>query len=377
MSMHIDKVSFASVKVTPRTTWYFAEIVNSNGLVTVDEFTKGPSSVEVAKLIQNILTHLSGKLVDTEADIESILNYDRILDGRSVEAAAISAIRTSITQLSSMEKGISLGHMLGGSGIKNIPVYANINRGLFATDRTPRDFAVAAEDAAKQNFSIIKCAPFDEVNPLEAPTDILKAADIGLARVNAIRSSVGESITILIDCHSRFTTETASHIAEKLEALSIGWFEEPLSPNDYGRALSELVNNVSIPLAGGETGYGQLFFDGLLSNGSVEIIMPDIKYCGGVSESVRIGRSALSVGGSFSLHSPSGPVSLLASAHATAAVKGSMALEHAVFESDWRYEITDPPEVIKDGHIQLHEGPGLGVGLNREVITKRGEIFPV
>ena len=54
-----------------------------------------------------------------------------------------------------------------------------------------------------------------------------------------------------------------------------------------------------------------------------------------------------------------------------------MALEHAVFESDWRYEITDPPEVIKDGHIQLHEGPGLGVGLNREVISKRGEIFPV
>ena len=108
MSMQIDKVSFASVEVTPRTTWYFAEIVNSNGLMTVVEFTKGASSVEVAKLIQNILTHLSGKLVDTEADIESILNYDRILDGRSVEAAAISAIRTAITQLSSMEKGIEI-----------------------------------------------------------------------------------------------------------------------------------------------------------------------------------------------------------------------------------------------------------------------------
>ena len=126
MGMQIDKVSFVRVEVTPWTTWYFAEIVNSNGLMTVVEFTKGASSIEVARLMQNMLTHLSEKLVDTEADVAYILNPDGIMDGRSLEAAAVSAIRTAITQLSSMEKGISLCDRLGGCGIKKIPVYANI-----------------------------------------------------------------------------------------------------------------------------------------------------------------------------------------------------------------------------------------------------------
>ena len=132
-----------------------------------------------------------------------------------------------------------------------------------------------------------------------------------------------------------------------------------------------------MPVAGGESGYGEPFFDALLSSGSLEIVMPDIKYCGGVSESVRIGRLARSKGAGVSLHSPSGPVSLLASAHSTAAVECSMALEHAVSESDWRSELIEPAEVIRDGNIYLPKGPGLGAVLNSNMMAERGEYFSV
>ena len=377
MSIQIDQVRFVKVEVTPKTTWYFAEVVNSNGLETVVEFTKGTSSAEVAKLINQMIVCLVEKLVVDESDVESILNIDHILDGRSIESAAISAIRTAITQLSAMDKGITLSEILGGSGVEKIPVYANINRGLLSTDRTPHDFAAAAEEAVKGKFSIIKCAPFDEVNPNDSPGEILKAAEMGIERVNSIRRAVGEAITVLVDCHSRFTAETAHHVAEKLESVSIGWFEEPLSPNDHSCLLADVVKQVSMPVAGGESGYGKFFFDALLSSGSVEIVMPDIKYCGGVSESVKIGRSALSMGRRVSLHSPSGPISLLASAHSAAAVECSMALEHAVSEADWRSEVIEPAEVIRDGNIYLPKGLGLGAVLNRKLLVEKGEYFSV
>ena len=63
MSIQIDQVRFVKVEVTPKTTWYFAEVVNSNGLETVVEFTKGTSSVEVAKLINQMIVCLAEKLV--------------------------------------------------------------------------------------------------------------------------------------------------------------------------------------------------------------------------------------------------------------------------------------------------------------------------
>ena len=377
MNIQIDQVRFIKVRVTPKTAWYFAKVMNSNGLETVVEFTKGSSSGEVAKLIHQMTGYLSEQLVEDESDVESILNIDHIMDGRSVESAAISAVRTAITQLLAMEKDISLNETFGGGKIEKVPLYANINRGLFSTDRKPNDFAAAAENAVKRGFSTIKCAPFDEVSPSDSSEWILKSAEMGIERVKSIRRAVGESITVLIDCHSRFTPETASQVAEKLESVSIGWFEEPLSPNDHSRSLSDVVKKVSMPVAGGESGYGEPFFDALLSSGSLEIVMPDIKYCGGVSESVRIGRLARSKGAGVSLHSPSGPVSLLASAHSTAAVECSMALEHAVSESDWRSELIEPAEVIRDGNIYLPKGPGLGAVLNSNMMAKRGEYFSV
>ena len=79
--------------------------------------------------------------------------------------------------------------------------------------------------------------------------------------------------------------------------------------------------------------------------------MPDLKHFGGVSEAVSAGREAVAAGAGFSLHCPSGPISLLASGHVTAAVEGAMPLEHAVYEVDWRSELLDPPERVEGGRL--------------------------
>jgi len=72
------------------------------------------------------------------------------------------------------------------------------------------------------------------------------------------------------------------------------------------------------------------------------------------------------------MHCPSGPVSLLASAHATAAFGPRLPLEHAVYEVDWRAEVLEPAERVAGGALILPDGPGLGARLNKRLVEERG-----
>lgn len=80
-------------------------------------------------------------------------------------------------------------------------------------------------------------------------------------------------------------------------------------------------------------------------------------------------------GGAFSLHSPSGPISLLASAHATAAVPGAFPLEHAVGEVHWRADLITPAERIDNGRLHLPQAAVLGATLDWPEVRRRGRVW--
>ena len=203
----------------------------------------------------------------------------------------------------------------------------------------------------------------------------LESARPGIERVVAVREAVGDDVTILIDCHARLDGATAILVAEELAKHRIGWFEEPLEPNDEPEELAKVLSMVSMPVAGGEGGYGEPFFTSLLEGGSLDVIMPDLKYCGGVAEAVAAGRSAVAIGKDDSPHNPFAPISLVASAHASAAVEGAIFLEHAIDEVDWRAEIIEPAENVKNGHLGVANMPGIGCMLNSELMDAKGESF--
>ena len=127
-------------------------------------------------------------------------------------------------------------------------------------------------------------------------------------------------------------------------------------------------------MAGGEKGYGEALFAGLVDRSAVRIIMPDVKYCGGVAVAARAGRAAIDAGGGVSLHSPSGPVSLLASGHVTASMPGAMPLEHAVYEADWRADLLSPPERVENGRLHLAQCAGLGAELRWDLLRQLGTV---
>lgn len=369
--------SVNSINVTNRSTWAFANFINENGVQTTVEITYGCFISEVVKTLIEMTLRIQNCEMKAGDEIESILGLTPCeIKGNQVVATAISTLRSAIIQIQAMSENLSLTEALGGQPVESVQLYANINRYLFGTDRTPAAYFQVAEKARNAGFQVFKCAPFDEITPLSTQSTITLDSAPGLERVVAVRNAIGPEAQLLVDCHSRFQPDTARFIADKLVAMDVAWLEEPVQPTDDLRRFIEVTQTIAIPVAGGESAYGADFFAEVSESKPAIIVMPDVKYCGGVSEAVKIGHHAITHGAGFSVHSPSGPISQLASGHVTAAVVGSMPLEHAVYEADWRSGIIEPPEIIKQGRLWMPIGSGIGASLNYDNIKQFDTVWP-
>ena len=367
------EISLRSVKIvvfnaTQQTDWYCALMTDEDGVQTVVEFSCGDSSKIVAQLIVDFVKANAGIRIKHLSDLDRLLGIDSIFDGRTDIAVMRSAIANGLIQIRSFKDQMSVQNFLGGSGSKSVNLYANINRSLFATNRSPVAFAEMAVRAINLGYTTIKCAPFDEVDRGLDDGSLLESAELGIKRVKEIRSAVGNSCEILVDCHGRFTTGTAFEVAYELKREDVSWFEEPVDPVDYIEELGEIAQHAPIPIAAGESGYGLMFFENLVRIGGPDIVMPDVKYCGGAVDAVNIAHMARSKSVGFSMHCPSGPVSLLLSAQVCAAVSSSFKLEHAISEVEWRSGIMNPAESISQGRFHIPDGLGLGANLTEELL---------
>ena len=331
---------------------------------------------DVDRLVAEQVHFLRGTTIAGEADVPRLLGIDerRLRDDFPL-AVAVSALRTGVTIIQATEHGTSLTEALGGELADSVPLYANINRGLFATERTPADFAKAAERAVGEGFNAVKCAPFDEVSPGIGPGEALRKARIGNERVSAIRRALGHDVTLMVDCHGRFDIESAVIVAGQLAELGVTWFEEPVRPNIDPESSARIAARVPMLVAGGEMGYGEDLFADLIDMDAASVIMPDVMFCGGAAVAARSGRAAIDAGGGVSLHSPSGPVSLLIGAHVSASVPCAMPLEHAVHEIDWRADLLTPLERIEGGRLHLTSSPGLGAELDWDLLRRIGRVW--
>ena len=360
----------ASVTVNDRTQWNFAEIGDDQGLTAVVETTSGG---DVVSHLTPLMQAVKDRPIGDEADLVGIAGLEpRQLHQDFALATAVSALRTALVDIQAQREGVPLTRALGGQPVAAVELYANTNRHLLGTDRRPRDFAATAERAVRDGFRTVKCTPFDEVVPGDPAADHLDLARSGLDRLAAVRRAVGPDITVLVDCHSRFDLASAPIVADDLAQLDVGWFEEPVNPERDPTGLAAIAARVRIPVAGGEHAYGAEFFQRLVASRAVEIAMPDIKHCGGVREAVRAAKLVARRGGRTSLHGPSGPVSILAGGHVTAAMPAALPLEFGAYECPWRADLLDPPEHIHSGRLILPTAPGLGARLNPTTLQRYG-----
>jgi galactonate dehydratase len=320
------------------------------------------------------LNHYFSLIRDERVNVEEYRRRGRERASRSglLEATAFSAVEQALWDLTGKALGAPVYELLGGALRKQLPVYANINRAT--TDRTPAGFAKTAALAIQEGFRTIKAAPFDGFPKLSAPADqIAKAADLGIACIEAMRKAIGPEMALFIDCHSNFDVKLATEVAARLEPQNLGWYEEPVAPTKIGETV-EIRKAIKQRMAGGESLFGVEGFAPLCRNKAVEVIMPDVKHCGGIQEGRNIAALAGLENVKVAPHNPSGPVATAASVQWCAAIPNFEILEFQWNEVPWRGDLIDPPERFVSGSIAVPDGPGFGISLNDKLVRAHATI---
>lgn len=369
--MRIRNLETVSVRVNHRGDWLFVRLVTDEGLVGLGEASHGGGGPERDRLVAAILQQQCLPLLrgrDPRAVIATLATLRPLARGFA-GATAISACEQALWDIAGQAAGLPIHRMLGGPTRERLPLYANINRATI--ERTPEGFARQAAAAVAEGFTAVKAAPFDGMERRRVrDRDQQARVRRGLDCVAAMRAAVGPGVELLVDCHSNFDVATALAVAGELRSLGVTWFEEPV-PTEDREALARLRPQVAdLELIGGEQLWGLEGFWPYLAAGLWDVIMPDVKHCGGIAALLAIGGLAAARNVGVAPHNPSGPVAMAASAQAAAALPHLRALEYAWGEVPWRAALVAPPERIVAGDLLLPDGPGLGIALDEETLSQ-------
>jgi L-alanine-DL-glutamate epimerase-like enolase superfamily enzyme len=188
-----------------------------------------------------------------------------------------------------------------------------------------------------------------------------------------IREAVGPNFEIIVHCHWEFDFFDALRLARGMEKIRPWWLEDPMPPN-YVDTWVKLTAASPVPILCGENLYTRSDFLPFVANQGVHIIEIDISQAGGLLEAKRIADLARIFNIPVATHNVMGPVATIASANCAAAIQDFMGHETFNFKDGIRAGEGDlivyDREIIADGHIQLSNKPGLGLDLNKDVVSK-------
>jgi galactonate dehydratase len=355
-----------SVKVNRRGNWILVRLQTSAGVSGIGDASHGTTDQGTTGFLKQFFELLKGRSV---FEIESLRQAlaPRIAANRGTSAAvAWSALEQCLWDIQGKLAGLPVCDLLGGRLRSRVRNYANINRSV--EDRTPAGFARMAEAAAKDGFDAVKLAPFDGMPArLSDPDQIEKFTAAGIDCARAVREAIGPRRDLLVDAHSRFDRKRGLALAQRFEPLNLFWLEE-VTPAEPVEDLAAINLAAKMPTAGGENLYGVQGFYPYVKAGAVDILMPDIKYCGGVLELKKIAALAEGAGMPVAPHGPASPVGNLAAAHVSAGMPNFHILEFAYGEVPWRAELVEPPERLDQGLLEVPSRPGFGIELNAKTV---------
>jgi galactonate dehydratase len=289
--------------------------------------------------------------------------------------AVLTAVESALWDLAGKALGLPVYQLLGGKFRDKIRVYCDT--ALYQNRLpTPEDFANAALEAKKMEFTAIKFDldqandpnKYDKYNWTASPAELRRMYD----QLKAARDAVGPDIDICADMHGRYDAITGMQVAKMVEPLNLMWLEEPI-PAENTDAYLKITQSTSTPICAGENVYLAHGFRPLLEKGAVDIIMPDLQKAGGLGEAQRIANLANLYYVPFAPHMVASYLGAMAAAHVCASVPNFMILEWQIyFHKDPMFQeiVTFDGPMLEAGFITLSEKPGIGVEINEEGMRK-------
>jgi L-alanine-DL-glutamate epimerase-like enolase superfamily enzyme len=164
-------------------------------------------------------------------------------------------------------------------------------------------------------------------------------------RIEAVRAVIGPERLLMVDANQAFSAHEALRRGRIYQELGCYWFEEPLRADDTS-GLAELARALDIPIATGENSYGKRQFRALFEQRAVDIVQPDLRRAGGLTECLEIGLMAEAFNLPYASHGGG------AHLHVLAALPNTLFMESGLLPEGAEQRLVD-------GCYLLPEEPGL------------------
>jgi galactonate dehydratase len=291
--------------------------------------------------------------------------FDGAMAGQFV--TALTGVEIALWDLTGKALGVPVYRLLGGQFRDRIRLYADCHAGR---DARPESYAAKAREVVGRGFNAIKfdVDDFSSTYKLDRWNHTISPGELAemVEKVAAVREAIGPTVDLAIDMHGRYDTHSGIRVAAALEPYGLMWLEEPVPPENVA-AMREVKRATRTPICAGENLYLRWGFRDLIEQQAVDIIMPDLPKCCGLSEGRKIANMAEVYYIPLAPHNVCGPLGTIASCHVCASIPNFLVLEwHWLDRAYWDELLITEAPIIQDGHILLSERPGLGFELNED-----------
>jgi L-alanine-DL-glutamate epimerase-like enolase superfamily enzyme len=287
-----------------------------------------------------------------------------MVHGRQGDAMlAISAIDCALWDLKGRWLGQPVYKLLGGPTRTSIPAYASMLG--FATLDAGR-VRERALQFKEQGYTAQKW--FFRHGPMSGPEGMRKNVEL----VRTLREALGEDDDIMLDCWQSMEPGYVIDMASRIAEYRPRWLEECCMP-DRIDSYRQIKDKISIPLSGAEHEYTRWGFKRFIDARALDILQPDIYWCGGLSETLKIAAYATVHDLVTIPHGHSTPACIHFSV--TQSPIHTPYQEYLVKWNDiHQYFLAHPVRPVR-GEIHLPDSPGLGMDIDPAKIEAEEEAF--
>jgi len=178
------------------------------------------------------------------------------------------------------------------------------------------------------------------------------------------REAIGWDHDIMVHCHWEYDLRTGIQIAQAIESIKPLWFEDALGV-EYTTSWSRLCESSKVPICTGENIARRQGFKDFIIYQGCDILHPDLRNSGGFLETKRIADFAEVYNLPMATHNTGSQVNTYANAQWGASIRDFLCVETVTGQGGWMDEVLVLPSgYIKNGYIEVHDRPGLGIELN-------------
>lgn len=211
--------------------WYdtrtamLVEIETDTGLTGWGE-CYGPARM-MAAIVQNVAAWLTGE-DPLRTDVLWQMIYARLRDHgqKGVVIQGLSGIDIALWDIKGKHFGVPACQLLGGAARKQVQAYAT---GLYRR-KSGDPLEYLPKEAAgyvAEGFRAVK---------LKVGFGIAEDAAV----TGAVRDAIGPDVALMVDANHAYDAVAAIRLGRLIERYDIGWFEEPVPPEDVGLSRGEI-----------------------------------------------------------------------------------------------------------------------------------------